>query len=121
AEGSAENIFLVQNGALLTPDTTSALDGITRRTIIELAREFGIPVIERRLTRDELYVADGEAGVRFYGEVLGWESQTVEMEGGSYPMLVANGRPVAGVQSTRGNPQMADVPPHWAIYVAVDD
>ena len=58
AEGSAENIFLVQNGALLTPDTTSALDGITRRTIVELAREFGIPVIERRLTRDELYVAD---------------------------------------------------------------
>lgn len=58
AEGSAENIFLVQNGALLTPDTTSALDGITRRTIIELAREFGIPVIEKRMTRDELYVAD---------------------------------------------------------------
>jgi branched-chain amino acid aminotransferase len=58
AEGSAENIFLVQNGALLTPDTTSALDGITRRTVIELAQEAGIPVKERRLTRDELYVAD---------------------------------------------------------------
>ncbi len=58
AEGSAENIFLVQDGALLTPDTTSALDGITRRTIIELAQEAGIPVKERRLTRDEMYVAD---------------------------------------------------------------
>ncbi|MNC44138.1 27 kDa antigen Cfp30B [compost metagenome] len=45
----------------------------------------------------------------------------MEMEGGSYPMLVVNGRPVAGVQSTRGNPQMAGVPPHWATYIAVDD
>lgn len=58
AEGSAENIFLVKDGALLTPDTTSALDGITRRTIMQLAKDFGIPVIERRLTRDELYIAD---------------------------------------------------------------
>jgi branched-chain amino acid aminotransferase len=58
AEGSAENIFLVQNGMLLTPDTTSALDGITRRTVIQLAQDAGIEVRERRLTRDELYVAD---------------------------------------------------------------
>jgi branched-chain amino acid aminotransferase len=58
AEGSAENIFLVIDGALHSPDTTSALDGITRRTVIQLAHDFGIPVRERRLTRDELYIAD---------------------------------------------------------------
>ncbi|HZP11151.1 MAG TPA: branched-chain amino acid transaminase [Nevskiaceae bacterium] len=58
AEGSAENIFLVQNGALHTPDLTSALDGITRRTVVQLAQEMGIKVIERRITRDELYVSD---------------------------------------------------------------
>jgi branched-chain amino acid aminotransferase len=58
AEGSAENIFLVQNGALHTPDLTACLDGVTRRTIVQLARDFGIPVVERRITRDEVYIAD---------------------------------------------------------------
>ena len=70
-------------------------------------------------TWHELYVPDAEAGIRFYTEVLGWESQTMAMEGGNYPMLVANGRPIAGVQATRGNPEMAGVPPHWATYIAV--
>ena len=58
AEGSGENIFLVVDGGLVTPDLTSALDGITRRTIIELAGELGIPVREKRITRDEVYIAD---------------------------------------------------------------
>ena len=58
AEGSAENIFLVQNGELHTPDITSALDGITRRTVMQLAADMGIAVRERRLTRDELYISD---------------------------------------------------------------
>ncbi|HEC15071.1 MAG TPA: branched-chain amino acid transaminase [Sedimenticola sp.] len=58
AEGSGENIFLVRDGELLTPDLTSALDGITRDTIFRLAAELGIPVREKRITRDEVYVAD---------------------------------------------------------------
>ncbi|MFC1603038.1 branched-chain amino acid transaminase [Pseudomonadota bacterium] len=58
AEGSGENIFLVQDGALVTPDLTSALDGITRNTIFQLAAELGIPVKEKRITRDEVYIAD---------------------------------------------------------------
>ncbi len=58
AEGSGENIFLVRDGALYTPDLTSALDGITRRTIITLAGELGIPVHEKRISRDEVYIAD---------------------------------------------------------------
>ena len=58
AEGSAENIFLVQDGALHTPDITSALDGITRRTVMQLASDMGIPVYQRRLTRDEMYISD---------------------------------------------------------------
>jgi len=58
AEGSGENIFLVQDGALITPDLTSALDGITRKTIFQLAAELGIPVREKRITRDEVYIAD---------------------------------------------------------------
>jgi branched-chain amino acid aminotransferase len=58
AEGSGENIFLVRDGVLYTPTLTSALDGITRATIIQLAEELGIKVIEKQITRDEVYVAD---------------------------------------------------------------
>lgn len=58
SEGSGENIFIVRNGELATPDLTSALDGITRLTVIELAEEAGLKVHERRITRDEVYIAD---------------------------------------------------------------
>jgi branched-chain amino acid aminotransferase len=57
-EGSGENIFIVRDGVIYTPDLTSALDGITRKTVIALARELGIPVVEKRITRDEVYIAD---------------------------------------------------------------
>ncbi len=58
AEGSAENIFVVTNGVISTPDVTSALDGITRRTVMQLAADHGYTVKERRITRDELYCCD---------------------------------------------------------------
>ena len=58
AEGSGENIFIVRNGRIYTPELTSALEGITRQSIVTLAEECGIPVQEKRLTRDEVYVAD---------------------------------------------------------------
>mgnify|MGYP006084054491 FL=1 len=58
AEGSGENIFLVQKGQLITPELTSCLEGITRATIIDFAKELGLTVKERRITRDEVYVAD---------------------------------------------------------------
>lgn len=57
-EGSGENIFLVRNGEIFTPDLTSALDGITRDTIFRLAQEIGKPVREKQITRDEVYIAD---------------------------------------------------------------
>ena len=57
-EGSGENIFIVRDGILYTPDLTSALEGITRASIITLAGELGIPVQEKRITRDEVYIAD---------------------------------------------------------------
>ena len=58
AEGSGENIFIVRNGVIYTPDLTSALDGITRDTLFTLAAEAGYTVKEKRITRDEVYVAD---------------------------------------------------------------
>jgi branched-chain amino acid aminotransferase len=57
-EGSGENIFLVRDGEISTPDLTSALDGITRDTVFELAAEIGKPVREKQMTRDEVYIAD---------------------------------------------------------------
>ena len=58
AEGSGENIFIIRNGVIYTPDLTSALEGITRETIMHLAAEIGVEVKEKRITRDEVYVAD---------------------------------------------------------------
>lgn len=58
AEGSGENVFIVRNGVIYTPDLTSALDGITRNTIMALANDIGVDVLERRITRDEVYIAD---------------------------------------------------------------
>ena len=57
-EGSGENLFIVREGALRTPDLTAALGGITRRTVMELAREEGIKVSEGRISLDEVYAAD---------------------------------------------------------------
>lgn len=58
AEGSGENIFIVNDGVLYTPELTSALDGITRKTIMHIASEQGLRIIEKRITRDEVYVCD---------------------------------------------------------------
>jgi branched-chain amino acid aminotransferase len=58
SEGSGENFFLVNNGKLYTPDLSSCLDGITRDTVITLAKDAGIEVIEKRITRDEVYTCD---------------------------------------------------------------
>ncbi|MCL2449114.1 MAG: branched-chain amino acid transaminase [Polyangiaceae bacterium] len=59
SEGSGENIFVVRHGVLHTPDLScSILEGITRDTVLKLAREMGIPVVEGRLTRDQLWQAD---------------------------------------------------------------
>ena len=58
AEGSGENFFLVRDGVIYTPELTSCLDGITRKTIIEMADSLGYEVREKRITRDEVYVAD---------------------------------------------------------------
>ncbi len=58
AEGSGENIFIVRKGQIYTPDASSALEGITRETIMSLAAQEGWDVREKRITRDEVYIAD---------------------------------------------------------------
>lgn len=60
SEGSAENVFIVRDGVLITPPVTeNILEGITRRSVMELAREeLGIPVVERPIDRTEIYICD---------------------------------------------------------------
>ena len=58
AEGPGENLFIVKDGVIFEPEIASALVGITRATIIALARELGLTVISKRLTRDDIYIAD---------------------------------------------------------------
>jgi branched-chain amino acid aminotransferase len=58
SEGSGENVFIVKNGKLCTPDLASCLDGITRDAVLTMARDMGIEIIEKRITRDEMYCCD---------------------------------------------------------------
>ena len=58
SEGSGENLFIVKQGKLYTPDLASCLDGITRDSILTIARNLGIEAREKRITRDEVYCAD---------------------------------------------------------------
>lgn len=58
AEGSGENLFMVKDGKIYEPELTSALIGITRDSVITIAREMGYTVGSRRITRDDLYIAD---------------------------------------------------------------
>jgi len=57
-EGSGENLFLVRDGVIYTPDLTSALDGITRKTANRIIADEGLKLVEKRITRDEVYIAD---------------------------------------------------------------
>ena len=58
AEGSGENVFVVRDGTIYTPELTSCLEGITRDSIFKIAADLGYQIKERRITRDEVYVAD---------------------------------------------------------------
>jgi len=58
AEGAGENLFVIKDGAIYEPEIASALTGITRSSMIQVAKEFGLEVISKRITRDDIYIAD---------------------------------------------------------------
>lgn len=58
AEGAGENLFIVKDGVIIEPEIASALTGITRSTVHTLAKDLGLEVRTRRLTRDDIYIAD---------------------------------------------------------------
>lgn len=75
SEGSAENIFLVRDGKIITPSISSSLlEGITRRSVLQLAKDSGFEVIERDITRSELYIAD-EIFFSGTGVQIAWVSE----------------------------------------------
>ena len=67
----------------------------------------------------ELQTDDAETASAFYGKVIGWETEDMEMPGGSYTILKAGGEPVGGIM--KRPPEMADGPVRWASYITVDD
>ncbi|GAB3500248.1 branched-chain amino acid transaminase [Curvibacter fontanus] len=59
SEGAGENIFIIKGGVIYTPDLSAgALNGITRNTVFHIARDLGLEIIQKRITRDEIYIAD---------------------------------------------------------------
>ena len=59
SEGSGENIFIIKDGVVYTPDLSAgALNGITRNTVMHICKDLGLEVVQKRITRDELYIAD---------------------------------------------------------------
>ena len=58
SEGAGENVFIVRDSVIYTPDLASCLDGITRDSVLTMARDLGYKVVEKRITRDEMYCAD---------------------------------------------------------------
>lgn len=82
AEGTGENFFMVRKGVVHTPELTSCLDGITRDTIIKLIDDLGLKLVERRITRDEVYIADEAFFTGTAAEVLPIQSLDNRVIGG---------------------------------------
>jgi branched-chain amino acid aminotransferase len=59
SEGAGENVFVVKDGVVYTPDLSAgALNGITRNTVLHICKDLGIELVQKRITRDEIYIAD---------------------------------------------------------------
>ena len=113
AEGAGENIFIVKQGKLYTPDMTSCLEGITRASLIELAGEIGIPVIEKRITRDEIYCADEAFFTGTAAEVTPIRELDNRMIGSGRRGPVTEKLQTLFFECARGNGKHAD----WLTYV----
>ena len=114
AEGSGENFFLVKNGVIHTPELTSCLPGITRDTVMVFARELNIPVIERRITRDEVYIADEAFFTGTAAEVLPIRELDGRVIGEGKPGAVTLGLQSLYFDQVRGK---RDAHPDWHVLV----
>ena len=114
AEGSGENFFLVKNGVIHTPELTSCLPGITRDTVLVFAQELNIPVIERRITRDEVYIADEAFFTGTAAEVLPIRELDGRVIGDGKPGSVTRRLQSLYFDQVRGN---RDTHPDWHVLV----
>ncbi len=114
AEGSGENFFLVKAGVIHTPELTSCLPGITRDTVMVFARELNIPVIERRITRDEVYIADEAFFTGTAAEVLPIRELDGRVIGEGKPGAVTLGLQSLYFDQVRGK---RDAHPDWHVLV----
>ena len=114
AEGSGENFFLVRDGVIHTPELTSCLPGITRDTVMVFARELNIPVIERRITRDEVYIADEAFFTGTAAEVLPIRELDGRVIGEGKPGSVTTGLQSLYFDQVRGK---RDAHPDWHVLV----
>ena len=118
AEGSGENFFLVKNGVIHTPELTSCLPGITRDTVLVFARELNIPVIERRITRDEVYIADEAFFTGTAAEVLPIRELDGRVIGDGKPGSVTRRLQSLYFDQVRGK---RDAHPEWHVKVTDSD
>ena len=103
AEGSGENVFLIKDGVLHTPELTSCLAGITRSTVFTLAKELGLQILERRITRDEVYIADEAFFTGTAAEVLPIQSLDGRTIGGGSRGPITEAIQSAYFDQVRGN------------------
>ena len=103
AEGSGENVFLIKDGVLHTPELTSCLAGITRATVFTLAKELGLQILERRITRDEVYIADEAFFTGTAAEVLPIQSLDGRTIGGGSRGPITEKIQSAYFDQVRGN------------------
>jgi len=103
AEGSGENVFLIKDGVLHTPELTSCLAGITRSTVFTLAKELGLEILERRITRDEVYIADEAFFTGTAAEVLPIQSLDGRTIGGGSRGPITEKIQSAYFDQVRGN------------------
>jgi len=119
AEGSGENIFIVQDGALITPgDDASILGGITRDSVITLARDLGYRVVERRLTRNDLYRADEVFFTGTAAEITPIREVDRRVIGSGEPGPVTRALQNAFFEVVTGRNRAYD---HWMTYYSVAD
>jgi len=114
AEGSGENIFIVRNGTIFTPQIASSLEGITRSTVITLAEQEGYKVVEKRITRDEVYIADEAFFTGTAAEVTPIRELDNRLIGSGSRGPVTKVLQSAYLELVQGNKKC---PPDWLTYV----
>jgi branched-chain amino acid aminotransferase len=116
AECTGENIFMVHQGTMYTPPLSAVLEGITRDTVLHLAADMGIPVVEKMLSRDQLYIADEVFITGTAAEIVGARMIDFRQVGAGGVGPVTRALLQAYKDTVHGNNPRS---PEWLDYVAI--